>query len=112
MSADLDAALAALELAGAQLGDARAREMELEDTRAILKVQVVQRVLAAGGIAGHEAKSATAAEKLVEFDDEYTALRARQRDAVIAVDARRGVYDAAKLRAQHAVHTLAAGYGV
>lgn len=82
---------------GDTLATATAREMELEDSRAILKEEVIRDLVESGA-----AKSATAAEKMVESVPTYAEHRLRQREAVIAKIRARANYEAAILKGRFA----------
>jgi tyrosyl-tRNA synthetase len=90
---DLDAAIAAMHEVAESLGRARAREMELEDERALVKRDAVRRLVESGA-----ASSATAAEKIVEQDEEYAAHRRNQREQTIYVQTRWSRWEAARAR--------------
>jgi len=76
-------------------GQAKAREMLLEDQRPFIKAAAVLRL-----IESKQATSATAAEKIVEMDAEYMAHRVKQRDAVINTQRALGLAKAADIHAQ------------
>jgi hypothetical protein len=76
-------------------GTVRAHEMLLEDQRPLIKAAAIERLMKAG-----KATSASAAEKIVEADDEYLAHRVKQRDAVIETQKAYGLAKAAEFRAQ------------
>ena len=80
------------------LGEARAAESALEDERAIVKRDAIARLIAAG-----RASSVTAAERIVEEDEQYAGHRARQRAAVLASCEAWGTWEASKLEGQLAV---------
>jgi hypothetical protein len=90
----------------ANLGNAQAHEMALEDGRHLVKQEAIKRLMESGA-----ATSVTAAEKLVDTDPEYAAHREQQRAAVANTIYRRGLYEAEKLRARFMVEmwTLEAG---
>lgn len=75
-------------------------ESALEDERALVKAAAIRRLVEAG-----HATSPSAAEKIVEMDEQYALHRARQRDAVIASYAARAAWEAAKARVRHASRT-------
>ena len=108
LPASLDAALAALEEAGHALGSARAWEMQLEDLRALVKRDAIERILQTENPLTHKPHSASSAEAIVESDVDYTLHRLNQRVAVIDVDTARGRFEAAKLRAYYAAQVDAA----
>jgi hypothetical protein len=83
-----------MEQAAYRLGQAREMEMALEDGRALVKRDAIQRIITSGA-----ASSATAAEKIVEQDAEYAAHRLKQREAVIATQLCWASYEAARIRA-------------
>jgi hypothetical protein len=67
-----------IESAHERCGLAHARVMELDDQRQALKPDVIRRLVESGA-----ATSASAAEKLVERDDEYMRHRRTQYDAEV-----------------------------
>lgn len=71
------------------------RVAQLEDERALIKPQAIRRLIESGA-----ATSATAAERIVEQDDQYAAHRLLQRDAEIDKWAALGAWEAMKLDAQ------------
>ena len=89
--------------AGDRLAAATADEMLLEDRRAVLKEEVIRDLVGSGA-----AKSATAAEKVVEQDDEYADLLRRKRAAVVERITARAYYEATIARAKLAAQGVAA----
>ena len=89
------AARDALAGAAARCAAAHVRVAQLEDARALVKADAIARLMASG-----VATSATAAEKVVERDEEYAAHRATQRAAEIERWTALGEWEAAKLRAR------------
>jgi hypothetical protein len=89
--------------AGDRLAAATADEMALEDQRAVLKEDVIRDLVGSGA-----AKSATAAEKMVEEVPAYAAHRAKQRDAVVERITARAYYEATIARAKLAAQGVAA----
>lgn len=70
------ASIAALDAAASWLADALNTVARLEDERALIKADAIRRLVESG-----VATSPSAAERVVERDDEYMAHRAKQRDA-------------------------------
>lgn len=92
-----------VEAAAKFLGETKAAEEALEDERPLAKAAAIKRLMDAGA-----ATSVTAAEKIVEQDEEYSKHRARQREAVIATQVAWGKYEAAKARALAAANLAGA----
>jgi hypothetical protein len=92
---DTARAIEACAAAWEEHGVVKAREMTLEDQRPLIKAMAIVRLMEAG-----KATSATAAEKIVEMDEDYMAHRIAQRDAVIATQRAYGLAKAAEFRAQ------------
>jgi len=90
--------------AAAELAAAMNNESELEDSRALVKVEAIRRIMAAGpnDLTG-KPHSSSSAESIVEQDAGYQEHRARQRDAVQATILYRARLEAAKLKARFAV---------
>lgn len=95
-------AIASIEGAALLVAQATAREMDLEDARHIVKQRAMNRLISTG-----VASSATAAEKLVHTDEEYSLHLRAQRDAVVEKIVLEGKLVAAKLRARLAVELVA-----
>lgn len=95
-------AIAAAEGVAILVANATAREMELEDQRHLVKKDAMERLISSGA-----ATSATAAEKLVHTDVEYSAHLSAQRQAVIEKIVLEGKLKAAELRARFAVEQWA-----
>jgi hypothetical protein len=94
LASDAYLSIADVVTAGEAYGHACAHEMHLEDQRSLIKPMVIERIKVAFNL------SATAAEKIVEQDEEYAAHRKKQSACVVAKERARGEYEAAKLRAQ------------
>lgn len=94
---DAQAQIDILYTTSAALGVDRAHEMELEDDRALVKMEAVKRIMARDGLA------ATPAEKIVETDEAYMLHRQRQREAVIQCQCAWGAFKAAEFLAQLSV---------
>lgn len=92
-----EAAVEAIERAAERLAVATQREMLLEERRPLVKAEAVKRIMQRDGLA------ATPAEKIVESDDEYLALRVEQCAAVVETIRARGAYEAQKRRADVAI---------
>jgi hypothetical protein len=97
------AAIAAVEAAATAYGHACAREMELEDERALLKAAAVRRLMQTTNELTNKPHSASSAEAVVEIDREYATHRAQQRDCVVIKNMMYGQMKAAELRARRAV---------
>lgn len=98
MTDAIDAAqqsISAIESAAAKVSSALNRIAELEDQRALIKPRAIKRLMENGA-----ATSATAAEKIVEQDEEYSSHRRLQRDAEVEKWFALANYEAAKLAAQ------------
>jgi len=91
-----ESALARLIYAGEALGLALTLEQSLEDDRAAIKADAIQRIMKRDGIA------ATPAEKVVETDAAYFAHREKQRASVVARFRADAEYWAAKAQATQA----------
>lgn len=93
-----EAKIADIEHAASYVADCTNAEAQLEDDRARVKGEAIQRLMQSGA-----ASSVTAAEKIVETDEGYAAHRAMQRDAVRERIIAWARYEAVKLRALRAV---------
>lgn len=83
------------------LAAATAAEMALEDSRITVKMAAIDRIMASGDNPNTgKPWSFSAAEAVVNSDDEYQAYLARQREAVRARIVARGNYDAAVAKAR------------
>lgn len=91
----LDIVTDSLAAAADRCGQAHARVMELEDERTGIKCDAIKRLMEAG-----KATSVTAAEKIVELDEQYAAHRVKQREAEIEKWRALGALRAAELRAR------------
>jgi hypothetical protein len=91
-----ESALARLIYAGEALGEALAREQELEDDRAAIKADAIVRVMKRDGLA------ATPAEKIVETDEQYFLHRAAQNASIVARFRADAEYHAAQAAATQA----------
>lgn len=94
---DAVVAIEQIEVAAGALAVACKVEMELEDKRPLVKADAVKRIMQRDGIA------ATPAEKIVETDADYLALRRLQTLAVVETIRARGAYEASRRRADLAV---------
>ena len=94
----VEAAIALVEERANALGEALADEARLEDERQLIKPAAIKRLLEVGA-----ATSPTAAEKIVEQDEQYAAHRVHQRAQIIERMQKWGLYESAKLRAQRLV---------
>lgn len=99
-----DAYIAIAGIEGAAILFARAseRELDLEDTRHLVKKAAMNRIIESGA-----ATSATAAEKLVHEDIAYASHLQAQRAAVVEKIVFEGKFRAAQLRARLAVELCA-----
>lgn len=86
-----------LEEAADRCGQAHARVMWLEDERSREKPAAIKRIMTAG-----QASSASAAEKLVELDEAYVAIRTEQRENEIERWAALADFEKAKARVRRA----------
>lgn len=96
MNATFEELIADIAVKAEARADAKNHESELEDNRALVKKEAIQRIVERDKIA------ATPAEKIVETDEGYAAHRAAQRAAVIAVFQTEAAYKAAVLNATRA----------
>lgn len=96
MNAQLTAAIAKVKEKGEAMGVALTLEQELEDDRAAIKADAINRVMERDGVA------ATRAEKVVETDHEYFHHRAKQRMSIVARFKADAEYWAAKVEATQA----------
>jgi hypothetical protein len=96
MTPQLESAIARLKEKGDARGWAQAYEQELEDLRAAIKADAIQRIMKRDGCA------ATPAEKIVETDPDYFAHRETQRASIVARFKADAEYQAAKAEATQA----------
>lgn len=94
--------IASLENAAQRVAHALNTIARLEDSRALIKPEAIKRLMESGA-----ASSATAAEKIVEKDDQYIAHRERQRDAEVEKWGALAAWEAAKLSAELEVALIA-----
>jgi hypothetical protein len=96
------AEIRAVEQYASDLADATSLETKLADTRTFIKDAGIGRL-----IASKRFSSVTAAEKGIEFDDDFMAHREAERIAVADRIMAEGRYEAAKLRARLAIELCA-----
>lgn len=80
-----------------ELGRAKAREMELEMQRALVKLDAIRRLVGTPNDLNGKPHSASSAEAAVETDHEYMQHRAEQREAVIHTLMCAARYESAKV---------------
>jgi hypothetical protein len=97
-----------IEQATAELAEAVTHETALEDRRAIVKLEAVERIMRSGdnSLTG-KPHSFSSAEAIVNTDPTYQDYLAQQRDAVRARILARGAYEAALVAAHLAVKEMA-----
>jgi hypothetical protein len=99
----VEIAIAGVETLAEAWGDAESYEQQLEDDRALEKQAAILRIMQTTNPLTSKPHSASSAEAVVEQDEQYRVYRQRQSAAVVAKFTARGVYEAAKLRAERLV---------
>lgn len=82
------------------LGEAKAREMELEDERALAKHEAIKRIVGTPNDLTGKPHSASSAADIVASDEGYAAHLTLQREAVIATQVAYGKWEIARLHAR------------
>ena len=98
----IDNAETMLHDAAEELGDRKAREMELEDERALIKHEAIKRIVGTLNDLTGKPHSASSAEAVVESDEAYAAHRGLQREAVRYTQLAYAKWEVAKMYARMA----------